>query len=167
MNEMDPDLTHTRWRSKQTWSAAQSSDLMETFHCLPQLQTCFIHRNLKMWFWIHTHVRREQLSNVRLLFCTIKTQLTFILLKFGIGSVKVGNLKKYLKCRYCVGGSCCGLVGPRRQLSSTLTTTQPGFFLPLYKPLEPKMTQSEPQRQSEPRRLLHAVYNWHKYTEPL
>lgn len=75
MNEMDPDLTHTRWRSKQTWSAAQSSDLMETFHCLPQLQTCFIHRNLKMWFWIHTHVRREQLSNVRLLFCTIKTQL--------------------------------------------------------------------------------------------
>lgn len=42
-----------------------------------------------------------------------------------------------------------------------MTTTQHGFFLFFsffFKLLEPKMTQSEPQRQSEPRRLLHAVY---------
>lgn len=40
------------------------------------------------------------------------------------------------------------------------------FFIFLQTP-GAKMTQSEPQRQSEPRRLLHAVYIWHKYTEPL
>lgn len=127
MNEMDPDLTHTRWRSKQTWSAAQSSDLMETFHCLPQLQTCFIHRNLKMWFWIHTHVCREQLSNVRLLFCTIKTQLNIHFTKVWYRFSESRKFKKVPEMQILCWWK---LLWPRRaQTSAQLNTdSNPTWF---------------------------------------
>lgn len=150
MNEMDPDLTGEANKRLQLKAVIWWKLFIVSLNFKHVLFAVILKYNFGC---THAHVESNFQMCV-LLFCTIKTQL-------NIHFTKVW----YLKCRSCVGGSCCGLV--RRQLSSTLTTTQPGFFLPLYKPPEPKMTQSEPQRQSEPRRLLHAVYNWHKYTEPL